>query len=110
MTKEEAIRILDPVTSMDELVEIEYYAGFRGKEEARKAVDNACVLAVAAIREQEEREQGCEYCNGLPFSQMEDFTMPNASKKDYDIVTIRYCPICGRRLPQPPKEDADETM
>lgn len=46
---------------------------------------------------------GCEYCNGLPFSQMEDFTMPNASKKDYDIVTIRYCPICGRRLPQPPK-------
>ena len=46
---------------------------------------------------------GCEYCNGLPFSQMEDFTMPNASKEDYDIVTIRYCPICGRRLPQPPK-------
>ena len=48
-------------------------------------------------------QYGCEYCNGLPFSQMEDFTMPNASKKDYDIVTIRYCPICGRRLPQPPK-------
>ena len=46
---------------------------------------------------------GCEYCNGLPFSQMEDFTMPNASKKDYDIVTIRYCPMCGRKLPQPPK-------
>ena len=46
---------------------------------------------------------GCEYCNGLPISQMEDFTMPNASKKDYDIVTIRFCPMCGRRLPQPPK-------
>ena len=46
---------------------------------------------------------GCEYCNGLPFSQMEDFTMPNASKKNYDIVTIRYCPMCGRRLPKPPK-------
>lgn len=46
---------------------------------------------------------GCEYCNGLPFSQMEDFTMPNAYKKDYDIVTIRYCPMCGRRLQQPPK-------
>lgn len=46
---------------------------------------------------------GCEYCNGLPFSQMEDFTMPNASKKDYDIVTIRFCPMCGRKLPQPPK-------
>ena len=46
---------------------------------------------------------GCEYCNGLPFSQMEDFTMPNAFKKDYDIVTICFCPMCGRRLPQPPK-------
>ena len=50
-----------------------------------------------------QEQDGCEYCNGLPFLQMEDFTMPNASKKDYDIVTIRYCPICGRRLPQPPK-------
>ena len=50
-----------------------------------------------------QEQDGCEYCNGLPFSQMEDFTMPNASKKEYDIVTIRYCPICGRRLPQPPK-------
>lgn len=52
-----------------------------------------------------QEQDGCEYCNGLPFSQMEDFTMPNASKKDYDIVTIRYCPICGRRLPQPPNEE-----
>ena len=48
---------------------------------------------------------GCEYCNGLPFSKMEDFTMPNASKKDYDIVTIRFCPMCGRKLTQPPKGD-----
>ena len=50
-----------------------------------------------------QEQDGCEYCNGLTFSQMEDFTMPNASKKDYDIVTIRYCPMCGRKLPQPPK-------
>ena len=50
-----------------------------------------------------QEQDGCEYCNGLPFSQMEDFTMPNASKKDYDIVTIRYCPMCGRKLPQLPK-------
>ena len=46
---------------------------------------------------------GCEYCNGLPLSQMENFTMPNAAKKDYDIVTIRFCPMCGRRLSQPTK-------
>lgn len=55
MTREEAIRILDPVTSMDALAEIEYYAGFRGEEAVRKAVDDDCILAVAALRGQEER-------------------------------------------------------
>ena len=87
MTREEAIRFANYAQDMEKLQDVkEFYA-----------------LAEAALREQEERERGCEYCNGLPFSQMEDFTMPNASKKDYDIVTIRYCPICGRRFPQPPK-------
>ena len=55
ITRQEAIRILDPVTSMDALAEIEYYAGFRGEEAVRKAVDDACIFAVSALREQEER-------------------------------------------------------
>ena len=64
-------------------------------------------VAIAALREQEQREQGCEYCNGLPDVQREDFTMPNASKKDYDIVKINFCPMCGRKLTKPPKEGAE---
>ena len=63
--------------------------------------DIASQLIANGVTVQE--QDGCEYCNGLPFSQMEDFTMPNASKKDYDIVTIRFCPMCGRRLPHHPK-------
>lgn len=55
MTIEEAIRILDPETTAEALAEIEYYAGFRGKEAEIKAVEDACILAVAAIREQEQR-------------------------------------------------------
>ena len=55
MKREEAIRILDPETTAEALAEIEYYAGFRGKEAAIKAVEDACILAVAALREQEER-------------------------------------------------------
>ena len=55
MTREEAIRILDPETTAEALAGIEYYAGFRGKEAAIKAVDDACILAVAALREQEQR-------------------------------------------------------
>ena len=55
MTREEAIRILDPETTAEALAGIEYYAGFRGKEAAIKAVDDACILAVAALREQGRR-------------------------------------------------------
>ena len=56
MTREEAIRILDPETTGEALAEIEYYNGFSGKTAAVQAVSDACVLAVAALREQEERE------------------------------------------------------
>ena len=56
MTREEAIRILDPETTGEALAEIEYYNGFSGKTAAVQAVSDACILAVAALREQEERE------------------------------------------------------
>ena len=55
MTREEAIRILDPVTTGEALAEIEYYNGFSGKTAAVQAVSDACVLAVAALREHEDR-------------------------------------------------------
>ena len=55
MTREEAIRILDPATTGETLAEIEYYNGFAGKTAAVQAVSDACVLAVAALREQEQR-------------------------------------------------------
>ena len=50
MTREEAIRILDPETTKEELVGIKGYAAMM------KVVDEACILAIAALREQEERE------------------------------------------------------
>lgn len=55
MTIEEAIRILDPETSVEELLKIEYYGGFGGRTKAAQALSDACILAVAALREQEER-------------------------------------------------------
>lgn len=55
MTREEAIKILDPETSGETLAEIEYYNGFSGKTASVLAVSDACVLAVAALREQENR-------------------------------------------------------
>ncbi len=49
MTYEEAKRILHPDTTFDALAEIEYYAGFTGKEAKLKAVDEACIIACEAL-------------------------------------------------------------
>ena len=55
MTRAEAIRILDPETTGEAISEIEYYGGFSGRTAAVQAVSNACILAVEALREQEDR-------------------------------------------------------
>ena len=55
MTREEAIRILDPETTGEALAEIEYYNGFSGKTAAVQAVSDACEIAVADMREMEQR-------------------------------------------------------
>lgn len=62
MTIEEAIRILDPETTVEALEEIEYYAGFSGPSAKVQACTDACEVAVAALREQQKRDKGCEYC------------------------------------------------
>lgn len=54
-SREEAIRILDPETFVEELLKIEYYGGFSGWTKAAQAVYDACIMAVEAIREQEDR-------------------------------------------------------
>ena len=104
------------------------------REEAIKAIESnrptsgytmlceALDMAVAALREQEERENGCEYCtdskniyhlaSGVHDSMDEDvYISGNTLVVDigchsYGTSVIKYCPMCGRRLPEPPKEDA----
>lgn len=49
MTTDEAIKILDPKTTAEALTEIEYYGGFSGQKAAVKAVEDACLLGVAAL-------------------------------------------------------------
>ena len=126
MTREEAIRILDPETSAEALAEIEYYAGFRGKEAEIKAVEDSCILAVAALREQEER-RWIPVTERLPDS--DDFVLVIASgivgniTLDNAIELAAFSEVEGwilemwpeledpkvthwMPLPEPPKEDA----
>lgn len=46
MTINQAIRILDPETTAEELATIEYYGGLHGREKMVAACDEACRMAV----------------------------------------------------------------
>ena len=109
MTREEAIRILDQETTGEAMAEIEYYGGFSGRAAVVQAVLDACVRAVADLREQEERERGCEYCNedGDGYRKMFgafSITNPfhgnvwNLDTRHCKPQQINFCPMCGRRL------------
>ena len=49
MTINQAIRILDPETTAEELAAIEYYGGFHGREKMVTACDEACRVAVSIM-------------------------------------------------------------
>lgn len=50
MTINQAIRILDPATTAEELATIEYYDGLHGREKMVAACDEACRVAVQIMR------------------------------------------------------------
>ena len=51
MSIEKAIKILDSETTADAVAEIEYYAGFN-HEKVLEKINEACEVAVAALRKQ----------------------------------------------------------
>lgn len=59
MTIETAKRILHPDTTSDILNEIEYYNGFSGKEKAIEAINEAGLIACAAIDEMMRKSRPC---------------------------------------------------
>lgn len=95
MKKEQAEKILDPETSRDALLEYE-------DEERIEAVNEACRLAVSALRAQQakldrSRWEGCEYCNNT----LKDYRYISAcdiGKRCLIYDVPRCCPICGRPL------------
>ena len=73
MTREEAIRILDPETRREELRKIPVMERIEVDQEA-------CRMAVAALRAQQapaklgrSRWEGCEYCKDIPESILKGF-------------------------------------
>lgn len=86
-----------------------------GNECYRKEFQEACALAISAIKEREERSKGCEYCADHKYN-VEDCVMLSHDKSDFDsgmyiydgelisnsgefqCVRINFCPMCGRPL------------
>ena len=61
MTREEAMKILHPNTTLTALAEVEYYGGFNGQEAKIKAVEEACLLACEALEKQIPKKPYWEY-------------------------------------------------
>ena len=56
----------------------------------------ACQMAIAALREQEQREQGCSGCRGAVYTdELFEVTNPHGVEVD---VQFNFCPVCGRKL------------
>lgn len=53
-----------------------------------------CEVAIKALEEKQQREQGCEHCKptlafGIIFDQ---------NRTPFEPISMNFCPFCGRRL------------
>ena len=58
-------------------------------------------LALSALREQAERDKGCEYCKQVIATVKMDFETDSILGENKWFSSTRrpkYCPMCGRRL------------
>ena len=79
MTREEAIKRIE-----DHM--IHHHMG----EYPHIFIGEALDMAIAALREQEEREKGCKFCdNGEQYSTYDKYGTN---------LTLAFCPMCGQRL------------
>ena len=83
MTREEAIKILDPETRLEYLVEVEYKAGFRGAGAVADAMKEALDMATAALR-----EQGGSFQNGNDHNTVKDWPPYMDLPRERDVTDI----------------------
>ena len=84
MTREEAIKRLETCDECGDCLTC-------------AAHDEALDMAISALREQEERSKGCEFC--AETLKRFDHVLAVADYCEDDIVyEPKFCPMCGRRL------------
>lgn len=100
MTYEEAIRLLDPKTTREALAEIEYYGGFSGDAACVAAIEDACMLAVEALKKQIPKKPVLENTKGIVGIDMWHCPVCKdeiISDWNRDIANP-YCHHCGQEI------------
>jgi hypothetical protein len=83
----------------EKLVELIESARYWGSNTSEEIADNLIENGVTA-----QELDGCEYCNAFTEEDINGFFLPTTDPDcECAMVTIKFCPMCGRRLPQPPK-------
>lgn len=100
MTREESIALLNCAAT--ELVGTLGEGGEVSVVNQSLRYIEALDMAISALREQEERSKGCEFCKGAKYIYGE-LSASGHVDDDHDFVHEQYgdlpiCPMCGRRL------------
>ena len=95
MTVQDAIKILNPETSSETLLEIEYYGGFNGNMAQIQAVIDASLVAVECMEKQIPKKP-------ILYGDSEDGKLlcPNCNEDLWDIKECGFngCPYCLQKL------------
>ena len=101
MTKEEAIQQIGA-----KIAEVQSYINCAAYPEISYPNSikfcEALGMAISALREQEERGKGCEFCKGAKYIYCE-MSANGSADETHDFVhewygDVTICPMCGRRL------------
>ena len=98
MTAAEAKRIIHPDTTAEALAEIEYYGGFSGKNAKVTAVDEACLVACAALDKQIPKKPAYFAIANNEGYTIYDCECPSCEQSHRELFPFAFCIHCGQAL------------
>lgn len=97
MTAAEAKRIIHPDTTAEALAEIEYYGGFSGKNAKVAAVDEACLVACAALDKQIPKKPTNFAIDNNGYI-IYDCECPICEQSYRELFPFAFCIHCGQKI------------
>lgn len=102
MTAAEAKRLLHPDTTIEAIAEIEYYGGLNGKNAKIAAVDEACIVACAALDKRIPKKpiNFAIKDNGYTIYDhtIYDCECPTCGQSHRELFPFSFCIHCGQKI------------